>query len=84
VDNYEPQLPHNKEPFDRILRQKRWLGGAILAIFPVAMLLVPRQHREMTIIILLVVAFAGFMGLELLRVRIYWRDLRERRDIPDT
>lgn len=82
MDNYEPKLPHNKEPFDRLLRQKRRLGISILAIFPVAMLLVPRRNREITIIILLVVAFGGFLGLELLRVRIYWRDLRERRDIP--
>jgi hypothetical protein len=82
----EPQLRHNREEFERVGRLQRLVllgapvAGAVLLV-SLAVLSAPRWTNYL----LFVLAFAIVVAegiLELRRVHVYRRDLRERRGGP--
>ena len=76
----EPQLQHNREQYDRLLRRKRQLLViAVLSVFPIT-LLVPDDAWIPAWIGLVILVGCAFAFLEIRRVLIFRRDLRERRE----
>ena len=79
-----PQLDHNREAARRLIHAKRAVAVvAFLAVFPVA-LLAPADYLVQCVVGLLVLAIIAFGYLDLKRVLIFRRDVRERlgRDRP--
>ncbi|MDH5761280.1 MAG: hypothetical protein OEZ65_17080 [Gemmatimonadota bacterium] len=82
---FEPQLRHNREEFDRLLRRKRQVlvASIPLASLPLAIPVMLRTSPEVVVHALIgyyAVVFSIFGYLEIRRVMVFRRDLRERRE----
>jgi len=75
----EPELPTNREESDRLLRMKRkTLVLMILLAVPAGMLL-PSRYVPASLGGLLLGGVLGMGYLEIQRIRIFRRDLKQRR-----
>lgn len=80
IPGLDPVLEHNRKTFDRLLYWKRLVAviGVILA--PGIMVVAGPDHIVEALIAFFVLGMVAIFGLEAARVRVFYKDVKERRE----
>lgn len=81
ADTLKPHLEPNRKEWE-LLGRRQWqvFGIALVSAVPLA-IIVPPSYHQAALIVLLASSFAAFSYLEIRRVLIFRRDIRERKKL---